>query len=289
MKKLLCLNSNILKLLACLFMLIDHLALFLSIYVNNVDSNLIFAFRIIGRISLPIFIYLLFEGAEHTSNLKKYFLKLIIMYAIIAIGILVYNEAIIGGNANYEIYNIFATLTISLLAYVSIFKFEKYYKLIVIVPILLFVFTFLIKYNFLQLTTKTVIILQSFLPDYPLFSFILTFSFILFKWLYDYRIKKTLQIDGEINSFKVTKDYRLSLNVLFSFSIFLCALVAWGLTYVSSFDQNFMSIETYIIIAIPFILLYNGKLGIKNKIIQYSFYLFYIAHLLILFLIFEII
>lgn len=58
------LNNNQLKIIACISMLIDHagLALFPDIEL----------FRIIGRIALPIFAYMIAEGCAHTRNRKKY-------------------------------------------------------------------------------------------------------------------------------------------------------------------------------------------------------------------------
>ncbi|MGN0396175.1 MAG: TraX family protein, partial [Coprococcus sp.] len=66
---------NHLKMLACLFMLCDHVGLVL------LDNNLIA--RSIGRLAFPIFAFLLVEGMKHTSNMKKYILRLI-AFAVIS-------------------------------------------------------------------------------------------------------------------------------------------------------------------------------------------------------------
>jgi len=42
-----------------------------------------------------------------------------------------------------------------------------------------------------------------------------------------------------------------------------------------------------IFLAIPFFIMYNGKLGIKSKIIAWSFYIFYPVHLVILYFIYK--
>lgn len=63
-----------LKILAIITMTIDHIG---AIMYPNIDI-----FRIIGRISFPIFAFLLVEGFKHTSNKLKYFLRLI-LFAII--------------------------------------------------------------------------------------------------------------------------------------------------------------------------------------------------------------
>lgn len=63
-----------LKIIAIITMTIDHIG---AIMYQNIDI-----FRIIGRVSFPIFAFLLVEGFKHTSNKLKYFLRLI-LFAII--------------------------------------------------------------------------------------------------------------------------------------------------------------------------------------------------------------
>lgn len=59
-----------LKLIAIITMAIDHIG---AIIYNDIDI-----FRIIGRISFPLFAFLLVEGFKNSSNRLKYFLRLII-------------------------------------------------------------------------------------------------------------------------------------------------------------------------------------------------------------------
>ena len=58
------LNNNQLKIIAMISMLIDHLGLIIF------PTKAIF--RIIGRISFPIYAFLISEGCRHTKNRKKY-------------------------------------------------------------------------------------------------------------------------------------------------------------------------------------------------------------------------
>ena len=60
-----------LKLWACLFMLIDHLG------VAFFDDNLVM--RAIGRLSMPIFAFLLVEGFRHSHHLVNYFARLVLL------------------------------------------------------------------------------------------------------------------------------------------------------------------------------------------------------------------
>ncbi len=75
-------NGGDLKLFAMITMLIDHFgAAFLLFYMNIGDNRLKYyelynIARRIGRISFPIFIFLLVEGLYHTRNIWKYLLRL---------------------------------------------------------------------------------------------------------------------------------------------------------------------------------------------------------------------
>ena len=59
------LSGNTLKILAAIFMLIDHAGLMLF------DDNEIM--RIIGRLAYPIFAFMIAEGCKYTKNKIKYF------------------------------------------------------------------------------------------------------------------------------------------------------------------------------------------------------------------------
>ena len=62
------LNGNMLKILAAIFMLIDHAGL--MFFPNDMS------FRIVGRLAFPIFAFMISEGARYTKNKLKYFLSI---------------------------------------------------------------------------------------------------------------------------------------------------------------------------------------------------------------------
>lgn len=62
------LNGNVLKIIAMISMFLDHLGM---IFFPDIDI-----FRIIGRISFPIYAYLISEGCKYTKNRKLYFLRI---------------------------------------------------------------------------------------------------------------------------------------------------------------------------------------------------------------------
>ena len=69
-------NVFAIKILAMLSMVIDHLGL--SLYREGLISSGIFsAMRSVGRISFPLFCFLIVNGYEHSSDRKKYLARLI--------------------------------------------------------------------------------------------------------------------------------------------------------------------------------------------------------------------
>ena len=61
-------NVQIIKIIAIVAMLVDHVGL---IFFPN-----IIIFRLIGRLALPLYAFLIAEGMKHTSSRKKYFMRL---------------------------------------------------------------------------------------------------------------------------------------------------------------------------------------------------------------------
>ena len=59
------LSGNMLKILAAIFMTLDHMGLMLF------QGHILF--RIFGRLAMPIFAFMIAEGCKYTRNRKKYF------------------------------------------------------------------------------------------------------------------------------------------------------------------------------------------------------------------------
>lgn len=66
---------SILKVIAAITMILDHIGL---IFFPEVE-----VFRIIGRLSLPLFAYCIAEGYKHTKSIKKYLIRVLI-FAVVA-------------------------------------------------------------------------------------------------------------------------------------------------------------------------------------------------------------
>ena len=142
-------TSNILKIIAFISMFLDHTGKILEIfYVNNTTiSTISYIFSIIGRITFPIIIFLLIEGFNHTSSLKKYFLRLGIMAIIIGLSEIIISTSINirGASLLFDFGNIFIDLILSLLFLYLINDKSITKKLLSLVVIAYFVVSLLIQ------------------------------------------------------------------------------------------------------------------------------------------------
>lgn len=133
------LSGNKLKIFACLTMLIDHIG---AILLPNV-----LILRIIGRLSFPIFAFMISEGAKYTKNKIKYL-------ATIGIIGIIWQAILIAFLKDYH-FNILITFSLSIIIIYALdfFKksfFDKNCKIIIkIATLLLFVAVALAPY-FLQ-------------------------------------------------------------------------------------------------------------------------------------------
>ena len=103
MKK--CLSNFDLKLIAIITMTIDHIGVVFGTPLYNF-------LRVVGRLSFPIFAFLLTEGYVHTKSFSKYFLKLLVLAVISEI---IYNYVFFGSFIYRGANNIFFTLALGLL------------------------------------------------------------------------------------------------------------------------------------------------------------------------------
>lgn len=103
------LNTFTLKIIAIVSMLIDH--------IGHVFFPEVMLFRIIGRISFPIFAYVLAEGIYYTKDITKYMLRLGIFALMSEIP---YDLAIMGSVLEFSHQNVFFTLFFGVLMFYTI-------------------------------------------------------------------------------------------------------------------------------------------------------------------------
>ena len=124
------LSGSAIKLLAVVFMLIDHTGLYILSCFESTTRELFsfagqsvswyFIFRKIGRLSFPLFAFLITEGYEHTSNKVRYGLD---FFALALVSEIPWNLIHSGGMFIYpKSQNVMFTL---LLGYLAIAAYDK--------------------------------------------------------------------------------------------------------------------------------------------------------------------
>lgn len=103
-------NGFTLKVIAALTMLIDHVG---AIFAAELPNHVVTQMRIIGRISFPLFAFLLVQGFIHTSNRINYLARLL------SFGVAIMLALSIGSMYGMQVplvLNIFITLSLGLIA-----------------------------------------------------------------------------------------------------------------------------------------------------------------------------
>ena len=228
------LSSSTLKIIACVLMVIDHIgAILLPQYMN---------LRIIGRLSYPIFAYILAEGCRYTRSKLKHFL--------LVFGLAVVCEAtvwIVMGEPEGGVLVNFC-LAILLIYQVQAIKRALAQGRILVASLLcvLFGLSVVAVYGFIK---------HVFYVDYGFWGVLIP----VWTVLPDYK-------EGEAPAWMAKISNRWVKFACFSVGLLLLCLFR-GMT----------NIQSYCLLALPLIALYNGRPGRKG--LKYGFYIFYPAHL----------
>lgn len=150
------LSGSVLKLIACVSMLSDHLAKFWFYrfsWANEVwfsvaggDISLLQLMQMFGRFAFPIFVFLLVEGFEKTKNRRRYGISLLVLALLSEIPFNLMN----GGTLLFEKQNVMFTL---LLGYLAMWSLE-YFKGKPLISLALLVCMFLIS-RYMQANYRT--------------------------------------------------------------------------------------------------------------------------------------
>lgn len=134
-------SQETLKLIACVTMLLDHIGAALvvptdAIYFSNVGLFTVMAWvnlilRCIGRIAFPVFCFLLVEGVYHTSNPKKYILRLAIGMILSEIP---FDLAFFGDGISWKHQSVMVTLLLGCLMVLGMKQTKGFWKLLWIIP-----------------------------------------------------------------------------------------------------------------------------------------------------------
>lgn len=247
-------SSNILKLIACITVLCDHIGY--SMQYHNVGSYDTAVFlRLIGRIAFPIFAFLIAEGFKKTHNVLLYAGRLIIAGIISEVPFDLCFHGSIGYSSPFN--NVMFSLATALLAVffadMCLKSSKKELRILFVFPV-----------------GAACYIARSLGMDYGYWGIILIFLFYLVD---SDSVKKKLMLIPVVLLFAARH--------IINSSLYGTAPGDWG------------KLQLFSLISLIPILLYNGKKGRSGtggalrKIKQYAFYLFYPAHILALHFVFS--
>lgn len=255
-------NANILKTIAIIAMVIDHIGVYFMPFMPNFLYGIL---RNIGRIAMPIFSYLIVQGFFHTKNYKKYITRLgicaiatqvfiTILMTINKIYVPEYlNAKYIYTNGNVLFSYIIGLVLIKIIHEDILIKKWDYHKNMsfkIIISILILIATVFIPLDY-GIEAVLLVVLLYFIERFRLYILINknTYNISLFKLIDDKKIK-----------------------IIYSVLVFLAISIV-----VIYFKKSLFTILSII----P-IMLYNDEHGSYNKFLKYAFYIvFPFQHILL--------
>ncbi len=227
-------SGSMLKIFACIFMLIDHIGLTFYRY----DPEIFEIFRIVGRLAFPMFAFFIAEGSRYSKHKLKRFLTIFSIGLAFLVFYYFYDGIIYG--------NIFLTFSVSILLDAFLFQCKK----------LAFKAS-----NTLQLIIMLAGFAAAVLLAYQLYSFI-RFEYGFWGMLIPVMINLTNFKDIEVKGFFKRIDCHW-FRILF---------LTLGLIPLS-INGNMGNIQFYSLLSVIPLIFYNGKPGCKKlKYVFYIFY-----------------
>lgn len=261
------------KLIAIIAMLIDHLgAIFIS---PSTNPELYALTRVIGRLAFPIFVFLIVEGFFHTRDVRSYLKRLGIFALISEIPFdLAFYHLRFQSNVLDDIKNVFVNYQEEkLLTLIERFNKNQNVFFTLFLGLLLIYLMSLVEKQFQKqllisnlidaVLTISILGLSYFLKtDYDIAGILLFVSFYLFRG------------SKAMLSFCL---FIISATILCNFERISYFMMTGNYLYIISMFTPFAMVP---------IAFYNGK---KGKSVKYLFYIFYPGHLLLLYLLNQII
>lgn len=267
------LNTLALKIIVILTMTFDHIGAFIQMYIPEMMVGDIF--RIVGRLAFPLIALLFAEAMRHTHDKTHYISRLGLMTMII----LVFEIGVrYGAGINLMDGNIFITLLCSA-TFIYFYESKGAKRFLTLVPFAVIILSF----------ASDILRTDQFYPSYLKAQFSL-YGFILcvgFYYAYYFADQRVLSLTGR-NDIEALRDepyYRSFTNIAWVALLTLVTIVFWLISYIDPMaDMYNNAVQSYAMLAIIPIFLYNGEKGYRSKIIQYGCYFYYPLHLLIIFL-----
>ena len=243
------LSINQIKLIAAVSMLVDHIG-----YIIFPEVTIL---RVLGRLAFPLFAFCIAEGCRYTKNRLRYWLQMAICAVVFQVVAFAFTGAF-GFSFRLAFYivpmNVFGSFSVGiLLCYLfDVIKTKK------MDGYLLFLLTIFIVY-----------VLSRYINfDYGFVGMLVPLSVYVFEQKQEKSAEPSLDLEPKAPASNVGKWARF-----LCFTLALLALSAfsgWGVQY-------------YCLFAVPILSFYGGHYGSKKY--KYWFYVFYPAHLILIYLI----
>jgi hypothetical protein len=220
-------TANNLKIIVMALMFLDHFAV---VFLPH-DPLLRNLLRFAGRIVAPVICFFIVEGYYHTSDRKKYILRLL---ALSLISHIPFNITFGHSLSPFEATSVIWALSLGLIALTAL-KSER-----------------------IHLVFKAAILAACCAAAYTA-----NWNFVAVLWIVALGLFRG--------------NFKRQMIAFCAVGIFVhLAIVYYRFGFAHWYQLG-------IFLAIPLLAMYNGKLGKKSKVMAYSFYVFYPAHLLLLY------
>lgn len=289
------LNEFVLKIVALVTMTLSHIGFMLATQGYYLEGSSGYSAGIIlqyiGRLSFPLFAFMLAEGLHKTRNRENYLIRLAGMAVLILIAqVILY--AIDKGNAGTLEGNAFLDLTLGALFICLIENSKKPLRILALLPLGYVILCYAMDVSEIFAHQNNAISVWS--NGYPLFlraSYsIFGFSLILLLYYarpWSIKMMRLLAQDEEVFQNIATEEkiqgFSNSMSAVF---LVLVNLLFWTLAKCNLPDPYSMGAQSYSALSALFILFYNGKRGYDKKWFRLFSYLYYPVHLVLIWRIF---
>lgn len=287
------LNNFHIKLIAIITMTIDHIGLLLPMIMPENETLVLISTicRYIGRMSLPLFCFLIVQGVLNTKNVKKYILRLGIIALPIslfqAISEIAYYSSQTKLDFRFQYPNIFILLILGVFMVYCLEQKNKYIKLLSLISIVISVAAFIC--TCLEFENNYIIWWFPYMlrPQYD----ILGLGMILFFYI-AYKITPLLYESIGLNPslYNETDNYKFTVNLVSILGLVIVSMLYYSFYFIRpSWVYWEPDMQLFAMISGLIILFYNYKKGYSAKWFKIFSYLYYPLHLIILFIIINIV
>jgi hypothetical protein len=295
-----------LKVIAILTMTMDHIGAFMvnssyGAYFPEGSAGFIvgIVLRCFGRLSFPLFALMLAEGLHKSQNREKYLFRLGGEWLLITLVELILY--FIPTFHDFAMAEAFSDLFMFALFIYFIEK-KGAWKLLALLPLAYIAVSYAAFLSErLALKGDYTSVWSTYFPEflrspYCLYGFSIFLGFYYAYPMANIFVKKGLKLtDEESKAYLESKEYRSLINLLGGTSLLVVTVLFWGFAYlypqgdIYGLAGDAYSLQTYCLLDLLLILLYNGKRGYDKKAFRYVEYLYYPLHLALLALIFSLI